>query len=123
MNKKRVDITYLESDIPQQIMRRGFGEGAGRPRIITPDISDPNQLQGILGKKLKDFSKLERKAYNRVASRNTYIKEKVEFQEGTNKTKYLKSLGKKVRELSKKEKKEYNRLAQIENRLKKKYSK
>mgnify|MGYP003647945664 CR=1 FL=1 len=122
MDNKRIDITYLETDIPQQIIRRGFGEGAGRPRITTPQISDPNQLQGVLQKKLKDFSYLEKKAYNRLASRNTYIREKVEFQEGTNKNKYLKGLGKKIKELTKNEKKEYNRLAKIESRMKKKYN-
>ena len=122
MNNPRIDITYLETGTPQQIMRRGFSEGAGRPRIITPQISDPNQLQGVLKKELKDFSYLEKKAYNRLASRNTYIREKVEFQEGTNKNKYLKGLGKKIKELTKKEKAEYNRLAKIESRLKKKYS-
>tara|TARA_R110002124_G_scaffold183029_1_gene350405 strand:- start:2375 stop:2770 length:396 start_codon:yes stop_codon:yes gene_type:complete len=118
----RVGITYLETGIPQTIMRRGFEEGAGRPRIVPKNIQDPNELPKLLNKRLKDFSILEKKAYNRIASRNTYIKEKVEFKEGITADKYKKNLNKKVKDFTKVEKREYNRLSKIENRMKKKYS-
>lgn len=121
MNKTRlprVDITYLENDIPQTIMRRGFNQ-KGRPRIIPKELTNIKDLGKALNKRVKDFTELERKSYNRLASRETYVKEKVKEMEKYTAKEYKQSLGKKIKDFTKKEKKEYDRLSKIQQRIKK----
>ena len=118
----RVDISYLENDAPQVIMRRGF-HSKGRPRIVPKEITELSELREALGKRVKDYTDLERKTYNRLASRNTYVKEKVKETENNTAQDYKKNMNKKIKDFSKEEKREYNRLAKKENRIKKNLAK
>lgn len=117
MSSERVDISYLKSGIPQTLMRRGF-HNRGRPRIVPLEAKTPSQLRKDLGKKVKELTKLERKAYNRLASRQTYVREKTKVLEGNTAKQYKKKLNKPIKKFTKPQLKEYNRLSKIENRIK-----
>lgn len=116
---ERVDVRYLENDTPQQIMRGGFNK-KGRPRTFPLNIEDPKDLKDILNKPHKDFTDLEKRAYNRLASRNTYADEVVRYTETETSKQYKEKLGKKLKNFTKDELKEYNRIAQKESRIKEK---
>ena len=113
---ERVDVIHLESDIPQTIMRKGF-HNRGRPRVVPLDPLRPDELKVILNKPIKEFSYLERKSYNRLASRRTYAKEKIIALECQTASQYKQKLGKKIKDFNKTEKIEYNRLSKIEERI------
>ena len=123
MNKTRlprVDITYLENDIPQTIMRRGFNQ-KGRPRIIPKELTNIKDLGKALNKRVKDFTELERKSYNRLASRIDYAKTRQQEISGQTSTQYKEKIGKKIKDMTTEQKRTYNRLAKQEERLIKKY--
>jgi hypothetical protein len=114
---ERIDVRYLENDTPQQIMRGGFKQ-KGRPRTAPFNIDTPKQLSNILNKPFREFTELERRAYNRLASRNTYAEELMKFEEVDTAEKYKEKLGKKIKDFNQAEIKEYNRLAKKESRIK-----
>jgi exonuclease VII large subunit len=117
MSSERVDISYLKSGTPQVIMRRGF-HNKGRPRIVPLEAKTPSQFRKELGKSVKDMTKLQRKSYNRLASRLTYAKEKTKVEAGLTAKDYKKKINKPIKKFNKSQLKEYNRLSKIENRIK-----
>jgi hypothetical protein len=114
----RIDVRHLESQAPQQIYRKGFHD-KGRPRTFPVEPIRPTDLKDFFNKPLNEMTYLQRKTYNRLASRRTYAKEKIIAQEGFTAKEYKKKLNKKIKDFTKKEKKEYNRLAKIQERIEK----
>tara|TARA_R110001632_G_C11345694_1_gene417884 strand:+ start:36 stop:428 length:393 start_codon:yes stop_codon:yes gene_type:complete len=117
----RSDIRYLETGVPQSILRKGFNE-RGRPRTNPIDPIKPAELKVLFNKPLKEFTYLQRRSYNRLASRRTYAKEKVRALEGMTSTEFKRNLNKKIKDFTKKEKREYNRLSKMEERTEKNLS-
>tara|TARA_R100000541_G_scaffold59280_1_gene72600 strand:- start:183 stop:551 length:369 start_codon:yes stop_codon:yes gene_type:complete len=118
----RVDITFLENDMPQVIMRKGF-HTRGRPRITPKELTDNKKLLKALGKKVKELKPIQRKTYNRIASRNSYSSELIRRSEKNTSKEYKEKIGKKIKDFTKKQKQEYDRLARKESRLKHKLAK
>ena len=119
---KRIDLNLLGSGRPQVIMRRGF-HNRGRPQIVPiGNTRNPTQFRKSLGKKVKDMTPAQRRAYNRIASRQTYAREKTQQIEGLDATEYKKILKKPIKKFTKQEKQKYDRLSKTESRIKKNIS-
>ena len=120
---KKVNIPIFSTgDIPslvsnqQTIVRTGR---VGRPRILPYEWDTPSQVREGLGKKIKDFTPEQRRAYNRVAKRTDYAKLKTIETAGDTASAYKRKLGKSIKQMTATEKKKYNELAKKQSRIKK----
>ena len=113
--KERV-VERIVNGVPQIVVYKKPGE-KGRPRIVPKEFASHRELKQLLGVKIKDMTKEQKRAYNRLASRIDYAKTRIQETEGSTSTQYKEKLGKKINQMSKTELREYNRLAKKEERL------
>jgi len=118
---KEVLIKQIVNGVPHLAIAKKPGE-VGRPRYVPKTFVSHTEMKQLLGVKIKDMTKEQKRTYNRLAQRIDYAKTK---QMETNKetsTQYKKKINKKIKDMTKQEKTKYNRLAKQEERLIKKYS-
>lgn len=124
-NITRVDIVTGEDvevkvnivkGVPQTFIQNK--QTVGRPRIVPYFGEDNIELKQNLGMTIKGMSQEQRRAYNRLAKRKEYAKQKVREEEGgMTATEYKNYLNKKIKDLSKDELREYYRLNKAESRI------
>jgi len=89
----------------------------GRPRIVPYYGEDNIRLKEDLNITIKGMSAEQRRAYNRLAKRKEYAKQKVRESEGMTASEYKKYLNKKIKDFTKDELREYYRLNKAESRI------
>ena len=123
-NITRVDIvtgdevevsTRVVKGTPQTFIQNK--KSAGRPRIVPYFGEDNIELKKNLGFTIKGMSVEQRRAYNRLAKRKEYAKQKVREEEGTTASDFKKQIGKKIKDMTKEELREYYRLNKAESRI------
>tara|TARA_B110000285_G_C15017569_1_gene559841 strand:- start:123 stop:545 length:423 start_codon:yes stop_codon:yes gene_type:complete len=124
-NLSRVDIVTgddvevkvkVVQGVPQTFIQNKLT--VGRPRIVPYYGEDNIELKENLGMSIKGMSKEQRRAYNRLAKRKEYAKQKVREEEGgMTATEYKNYLNKKIKDFSKEELREYYRLNKAESRV------
>tara|TARA_R110002012_G_scaffold4047_2_gene18729 strand:+ start:862 stop:1284 length:423 start_codon:yes stop_codon:yes gene_type:complete len=124
-NITRVDIVTGEDvevkvnivkGVPQTFIQNK--QTVGRPRIVPYFGEDNIELKQNLGMTIKGMSQEQRRAYNRLAKRKEYAKQKVREEEGgMTATEYKNYLNKKIKDFSKDELREYYRLNKAESRI------
>ena len=124
-NITRVDIVTGEDvevkvnivkGVPQTFIQNK--QTVGRPRIVPYFGEDNIELKQNLGMTIKGMSQEQRRAYNRLAKRKEYAKQKVREEEGgMTATEYKNYLNKKIKDFSKDELREYYRLNKAETRI------
>lgn len=123
-NLTRVDIVSGEEvevkvnqvkGVPQTFIQNK--KTVGRPRIVPYYGEDNIQLKQDLNMTIKGMSQEQRRAYNRLAKRKEYAKQKVREEEGMTATEYKKYLNKKIKDFTKDELREYYRLNKAESRI------
>tara|TARA_R110000803_G_scaffold93185_1_gene160685 strand:+ start:1769 stop:2191 length:423 start_codon:yes stop_codon:yes gene_type:complete len=124
-NISRVDIVTgddvevkvkVVKGVPQTFIQNK--ETVGRPRIVPYFGEDNIELKQNLGLSIKGMSQEQRRAYNRLAKRKEYAKQKVREEEGgMTASEYKRFLNKKIKDFSKDELREYYRLNKAESRI------
>ena len=124
-NITRVDIVTGEDvevkvnivkGVPQTFIQNK--QTVGRLRIVPYFGEDNIELKQNLGMTIKGMSQEQRRAYNRLAKRKEYAKQKIREEEGgMTATEYKNYLNKKIKDFSKDELREYYRLNKAESRV------
>lgn len=103
--------------IPSRVI---YDTSKGRPRKTPYKTLDNRKLKKVLNKTMDDFSKENKKAYDRMAQRKIYSRKKAIDLSGQTAAGYKLKLNKKMKYFSKQEMSMYNKLAKREERIRKK---
>jgi len=103
--------------IPAKVI---YDTSKGRPRKTPYKTLDNRKLKKVLDKSMDEFSKENKRAYDRMAQRKNYNKKKAFDMSGQTAAGYKMKLNKKMKDFSKQEMSMYNKLAKREERIRKK---